>query len=314
MHSKKFLLAELCGTWLREQKHRIAPSTYVKYEQLIRRYILSFFSEKSCNDLKEQDLEAFSQYIRQEFASENLSAGNQRTSIMLLNRILEYGNQHHFISFKTHIMPNIKRKKAFVRVFSQAELYKLESYIDAHPHNYTLAILIALYSGVRIGELCAIRWNDIDFNNGTLMIARSVQRINTQDGTSKKKTELRISLPKSNAGIRLIPLPSFIIEYIRPFFSTENLDHYLLTNCEMPMEPRTLQYAYRRILQICQIPYLNFHCLRHTFATRCVTLGWDMKTLGEILGHSEIQITMEYYFHSSFEYKREQMNKLQRIS
>ena len=142
-----------------------------------------------------------------------------------------------------------------------------------------------------------------------------MQRLPVKSGNAK--TSLLVSIPKSSASYRIIPMPEFVQNYVRSFNGSDdrNQDSYCISvNEKEPMDPRTLQYAYKRLLKLLEIPYLNFHCLRHTFATRCVTCGWDVKTLSEVLGHSDIKITMEYYFHSSFEYKKLQMMKLTRLS
>lgn len=313
MESQNTLFSNLFADWLRGRAGDLSPATYVKYEQLIRRHILPFFHELPSREFLKQDFSVIDRRIHHQLMTSGLSADNQRTSIMIINHVLDYGYRRRIIAEPIHFSPHIRRKKNIVRIFSQEDLYRLEAYINQHPHPYTLAIFIALYSGVRIGELCAIRWRDIDFENATLLICRTVQRLKQSHASSAAKTELYVSPPKSSAGTRLIPLPSFVMEFLRSFAPQEPSDNYLFTNRDVPLEPRTLQYAYRRILQACQVPYLNFHCIRHTFATRCVTLGWDVKTLSEILGHAEIQVTMEYYVHSSLEHKRMQMNKLQQV-
>lgn len=154
----------------------------------------------------------------------------------------------------------------------------------------------------------------ISFETASLYVNKTVQRLKISGENGERHTQLLVSHPKSAASQRLLPIPAFLLEYLKHFPRGEK-GAYLLTNdTERPMEPRTLQYHYKKMLEQIGVPYLNFHCLRHTFATRCVTLGWDMKTLSEILGHFDIKITMEYYFHSSFEYKQLQMNKIVPLS
>lgn len=167
---------------------------------------------------------------------------------------------------------------------------------------------------MRIGEICALKWKDIDFHNGSVSVTKTVKRLKNNNDTVKK-TSLVVTEPKSTSSYRIIPLPEIIIRYFKNFYVSTKDNYYIFSEkILIPLDPRTLQYAYKKVLSKCNVNYKNFHCLRHTFATRCITIEWDVKTLSEILGHSDIKVTMEYYFHSSFEYKKQQMNKLKLIS
>ena len=239
-----------------------------------------------------------------------LSESNIRTILMIVNHSLEFAYHRQMLRESFHIKPCLSKSRPIVRVFSTEEQSRLEKYVYRNKDSYSLAVLLALYSGIRIGELCALKWKDIDFDNDSVKITKTIQRLKSAPA-AEGKTELVVSSPKSRSSRRIIPLPKFVMEYLYDFQTLRSdKELFLIGGKALPCEPRTLQYAYKRILKKCEIRYLNFHCLRHTFATRCVTIGWDVKTLSEILGHSDIKVTMDYYFHSSFEYKRSQMNKL----
>lgn len=314
MIKTKMLFINVVYNWLEENNMHTSLSTYVKYEQLIRNYVKPYFETLECENMSEKNMSDY--YKKLMFDSEyaNLSNGNIRTIIMIVNKTCEYAYDNHILSTKLYIKPCLTKKRPVVSVLNKNEQKKLENYIYESHDIYSLAILLALYSGMRIGELCALKWSDINFNNGSVTITKTVQRLKCSSTNTDTKTQLVISEPKSKTSYRVIPLPRFVMNYMKDFYKRE-LNKFIFSNKEdVPMEPRTLQYAYKKILKLCNISYLNFHCLRHTFATRCITTGWDVKTLSEILGHSEIKITMDYYFHSSFEFKKQQMNKLKLIS
>lgn len=297
-------VSELVDEWLFSNEYHIARSTYVKYEQLANHYVVPFFRKVPCGELDQECLLTFSA----EISRKQMSSGNRRTIFMIVNHALEQAYTSNKLEQKFYIRPHLSKEKNVVHVFREDDQKKLEMYAFDHVDRYSLAILLGLFTGLRIGEICALQWKDVCFETDSLHVNKTVQRLPVKN--QDLRTELTVSSPKSASACRLIPLPDFLVDYLRKF-PRKGEEAFLLTNqAGAPMEPRTLQYHYKKILRELGIPYLNFHCLRHTFATRCVTAGWDMKTLSEILGHSDIKVTMEYYFHSSFEYKKEQMNKI----
>ena len=195
-------------------------------------------------------------------------------------------------------------------------------------------MLLALLTGLRVGEICALRWSDISLSHQTLCIRQTMQRLknienageskgpensqrpeNTEnaedrEGTAAGKTRILISAPKSNTSVRVIPLNRELTELCRKW-KPLNPKAYVLTGEEKRyMEPRTLQYRMERYTKACGLEGVHFHTLRHSFATRCVEAGFEMKSLSEILGHSSPRITLERYVHSSLELKRENMDRL----
>ncbi|MBP3856662.1 MAG: site-specific integrase, partial [Ruminiclostridium sp.] len=167
-------------------------------------------------------------------------------------------------------------------------------------------IAVCLYTGIRIGELCAMQWKDIDLEKRTLTVKKTIQRIQTPDNT--KRTKLVITEPKSQSSIRIIPIPECLAEKLGSYVGNE--DDYILSGTSKPVEPRTMQNRFARILKNANLPSLHFHSLRHAFATKCIALGFDVKTLSEILGHSSIELTLNRYVHSSMDRKKACMDKL----
>lgn len=167
---------------------------------------------------------------------------------------------------------------------------------------------MCLFTGLRVGEICALRWEDISFSDHTIHVHQTLQRIQNR-ANSKQKTKIVITAPKSACSIRTIPVPNDLIVILASYKTSSK--GYILTNCEQtPLEPRTMQNHFKRALQKSGIAPANYHSLRHTFATRCIELGFDVKSLSEILGHASVNITMNRYVHPTMELKQENMQRL----
>ena len=167
---------------------------------------------------------------------------------------------------------------------------QLRQYLASHSDRTTLGIIVSMYTGVRIGELTALQWQDVDLKKRILTVRKTLQRIQCQDGVTK--TKLVITEPKSESSKRKIPIPAHVIPLLLKFQGNKN--EYLISGKETPTNS----------------PLVNFHSLRHMFASRCIRLGFDVKALSEILGHSSVEITLNRYVHSSFEQKIEYMSRL----
>lgn len=204
-------------------------------------------------------------------------------------------------------MPKGKAKEK--SLLGKAEQTMLNNYLTSNPNASNVGILLSATTGIRIGELCALKWGNIDLEKRTLTIKNTVQRIKSIDGSTA--TKLIITLPKSNSSVRKIPLPDFIIPILRNLKG--NNDYYILSGTRAIIEPRTMQYRFKHILSDLNLPNVSFHSLRHGFATTCIALGFDVKTLSEILGHSSVEIILNRYVHSSMERKAEFMKLLSSV-
>ena len=205
---------------------------------------------------------------------------------------------------------NIKSGDKNIEVLSKSQQDKLTSYLVNNLNNTSLGILICLYTGIRIGEICALKFDDISIADKTVHIHKTMQRVQNFTPLKETKTDVIISTPKSKSSVRDIPMPEFLIAAI-----TKNNMYvpkaYLLTGeLHSYIEPRTLENRFKKCICSCGIANVSFHTLRHTFATRCVELGFETKSLSEILGHSSVNITLNRYVHSSMELKRMNMEKL----
>jgi integrase len=201
-----------------------------------------------------------------------------------------------------------KTEKTDIRILSPLEQKKLTEYLVKDVDLSKLGVLLCLYTGIRIGELCALKWEDIDLCESVVKIHSTLLRIKDLSPQAQKKTKIIIDRPKSDCSIRTIPLPRFLVPFLMNISGQSKA--FLLTGTDDFIEPRTMQNRFKSYLKNAKVADTNFHALRHTFATRFVEVGCDVKTLSEILGHSNIKITLERYFHSSMDLKRANMEKL----
>lgn len=204
---------------------------------------------------------------------------------------------------------SVKNRHFEINVLNQIEQNRLIKFLLNETDLNKMGIILALYTGIRLGELCALKWENICFDSNIIRIRHTMQRIQNNSINSTQKTKIIITEPKSLSSMRDIPLPKCIVEIVRRFQS--NPENYILTgnNFEF-VEPRTMQNRFKKIIKDSGIEDKNFHVLRHTFATRCVEQGFETKSLSEILGHSNVNITLNRYVHSSLQLKRDNMDKL----
>ena len=203
--------------------------------------------------------------------------------------------------------------KPVIKVLTRKEQEQLESFLCQHLGSLEAGIIVALYGGLRIGEICALQWGDINFENETIQVSKTMIRIqNVNKASGEKKTKILISSPKTQSSNRLIPMPSFVMKVLSQI--KQEADIFLITGTTSYMEPRTYLEKYKQILKKAGLKPFPFHSLRHTFATRCVESGFDTKSLSEILGHANVNTTLQRYVHPSIDVKKEQMNRLQKIS
>ena len=190
-----------------------------------------------------------------------------------------------------------------LQVFSRGQQALLMQHICLDLNPRSMGILFCLHTGLRIGELCALRWEDIDMENRTLTVCRTLQRIYRRGENGEGHTQVVITTPKTRHSVRTVPLSSLLMPVLRRM-QPENAECYLLTGKLTPTEPRTYREYYDRLLEKLGLPHVNFHGLRHTFATRLIENGADYKTVSELLGHASVNITLNLYVHPQMEQKR----------
>lgn len=307
-------LSYIADEWIQTLPN-IKQSTRNKYRNILSSYILPALGEYNYSDISQEILDSVIDQIQHTPGKKghHLSSKTLKEIINILKRILNYAEaQGYIIHYHIKPMASSTEKKELV-IFSKEQERKLFTYLCAHiDDDKNLGILLSLFTGMRIGEVCALKWEDISLTDKTLHISKTMQRIQISENEYGIKTQIIITSPKSACSNRTIPLPEPLVSILQEHKKCDST--YVLSGSETKIiEPRLLQYHYKRQLYLAKINYINFHALRHTFATRCIEVGFDMKSLSEILGHSSTTITMNRYVHPSIDLKRQNMNKLNEL-
>ena len=235
-----------------------------------------------------------------------LAAKTVADALSLIKAVIKYASRMKYITDRTVLDVSVKVKNAPLRVLTVQEQQILISELMEKLDFTGLGVYICLFTGIRVGELCTLTWDDISLENNMIHIHRTMQRIQTPD--CEKKTAILIAEPKSQCSIRDIPIAGTLREKLMQQTVKEG---YVLTgNKNKYVEPRTMQNRFKAIAERCGIRDVHFHTLRHTFATRCIEVGFDVKSLSEILGHANVSITLNRYVHPSMELKQKNMDKL----
>jgi integrase len=286
--------------WLNAVVNRVKESTLANYQNKFEKHILPEFGDIPCADLTAGRINAF---INKKLA-DGLSASYVRDIFTVFKTMLKYAQEEYGfrLSLKNVVLPKAERNQ--VEKISDTEQKKLVSYLKANMSLTAFGILLSLFIGLRIGELCGLKWEDVDFQHKVLRIRRTVQRITSANGN--RKTKIVISAPKSATSFREIAIPDMLMKYFEMF--RDEADHFILSGADKPVEPRTMQYRYKKILQSAEVESHNYHKLRHTFATNSAEKGFNIKALSAVLGHSSVTLTLNRYIHPDRTYERRLMN------
>lgn len=298
---RSITLSALVQEWLYINESRIKPSTYQKYN--------NFFKNHIANQIGKYQIIYLSPIAIKQYTDTKLKEGLSPTTInnilVFVHTCMKYGNKQY--GLPVFDMIYLKQTQKEMRVLSIDEQRILTNHLMKDTDIHKLGILVALYTGMRIGELCALKWSDIQ--DGVITINKTMQRLQLPNAG---ESTIVIGEPKSVSSIRKIPLPPYISELVEVFRLPD--DRNFMSRLYHPViEPRVLQYQFKKILKACNIEDANFHALRHTYATRCVESEIDIKTLSELLGHSGVGALIGRYVHSSFKQKQFSINKLKLI-
>lgn len=306
------LYSDVLYLWLQSTRINIKESTYARYSQLIETHIRPQLGKYQLSKISTQLIEGF---IEKQLSSGRLdnngglSAKTVTDILTIVKSTMEYAQYNDLIVSCNLRKLTIKKKDKEMRVLSQKEQDALIRVLTTDMDLYKFGVLLALCTGIRIGELCALQWEDLNVSSSTLKVRKTMQRIQETNLSAATKTKVIITEPKSDCSIRDIPLPNFLVEFSEQFAGHPKA-FVLSGERGKYVEPRTMQNHFKKYISESQIEDANFHALRHTFATRCIEVGFEIKSLSEILGHSNVNITLNRYVHSSFELKHSNMNKL----
>ena len=307
--------SEFLYRWLEYIRPRIKESSYVKYANLIELHIDKEIGAIKLGSLNTAIIDQFINTLlegTEEIAP--LSAKTVTDILGVVRNVIRYINGRFQRVDCDLSQTTIKKEETRMRILSREEQEQLIRYLREYPSPMNCGIFLTLFTGLRIGELCALTWEDIHLREKEVFIRKTMQRIQNKRPEKPRlewgsRTRIIITPPKSSKSIRHIPIPESVAEVLGEYQRYGN--EYLLTGKENSyVEPRTLQYHFKKVLKKSSIEEANYHALRHTFATRCIELGFDIKSLSEILGHASVNITLNRYVHPSMELKRDNMEKL----
>ncbi len=305
---RRMTVSQLFEIWLESRKNSIKMSTYTGYRTLYTNHIKSVLGGLPCESITAEMLNKYAADLIESgnvFGGE-LSANSVKAVMIVIKSMFNYGSCEYGYTNPAQKLALPKAVTKEITVFDDNEIITLRG-LAASGDQMLMGIVLCLCTGIRIGEVCALKWLDIDLDNKVMHIGGTLQRIKNPTGGTPK-TLVTITEPKSRKSIRDIPIPAFLLPVLEKL--QRSGDCYFLTASPNFTEPRTLSFKYKKCLNDLGIKYRNFHCLRHTFATKCIRAGVDIKTLSELLGHSSVQITLDRYVHSDLEVKRMQIEKL----
>lgn len=287
--------------WLKYKKNTVKKSTYYNYSYSVAKYLYPSFAGKNITKIKN-----YNNFIEE--LSDTLSPKTVRDIVTKLKEIINFYEEEHNTKLNIKKMSLPKMNKKEIQILSNKEKQKLEKYCIEQNSLKSLGILICLNTGLRVGEVCALRWENVDFETRRIHVEKTIERIYSKE---ENKTIVIIDTPKSITSVRTIPINSKLYNILKQIRGKSKKTDFVFTgSSEHYVEPRNYQYHFKEILKRNKVKKYKFHTLRHTFATNCIEAGMDIKSLSEILGHADVSITLNIYVHSSDKAKRKYLEKI----
>lgn len=303
-------VSEAAEVWLASRERLLKPSSVAKYRNLVQRHILPLLGKLRICDLDRNTVSGFVRALScgQTGSGVQLTRKTVRDVLMILEKSVRFAGELSFSVEKNELSGKTGGGKR-ITVLSEQEQKRLEEQLLTDTDEKKLGLLLCLYAGLRIGEICAMRWECIDLCEKTLSVNVTMQRLQIAGAGTGQRTGVIESSPKSEDSRRTVPIADFLIEQLlkrKPRLQSA----YLLTGSEQYIEPRSYENYYKRVLSAAGIPVCNFHTLRHTFATRCIESGADAKIVSVLLGHSTVRMTLDRYVHPTMNAKQASINRM----
>lgn len=296
--------------WRKHIRYTVKESTYSNYDAILNNHIVPVIGACPVPAITNESISK----VLQSGLESGLSPGSLQAVMSVLRNMLHYTEEYGLSTAEPLKFPHFASGSKNINIMSKDDYRKLELFLINKLNDFEFGLLLCMYTGIRVGELSGLKWEDIDLNQGKIYIRRTVTRvknidnISAEEGNSIPKTTLHIGPPKTITSIREIPLPDKLLDYANKL--RKNPKYFLLSASEKCMEPRNIQRRYHSILRQCNIPPVKIHALRHHFSCRWIEQGFDTKSLSEILGHTSVKTTLDLYVHIRPEVKRSYMNQL----
>lgn len=297
-------IREIAEAWKEAKRPYVKQSTFAAYMLILENHILPYFG--SYKELHEKDV----QHFVLEKLNRGLGVKSVHDILIVLKMLMKFGVKNEWMShYEWEIKYPTVNNREKPEILSVSHHKKILHHIQDNFSFPNLGIYISLCTGLRIGEICALKWNDINMRDGIISVKRTVERIYVVEG-ERRHTELVINTPKTPTSMREIPMSKDLLALLKPLKKTVHGNDYLLTNKNRPTEPRAYRNHYKRFMENLNIPRLKYHGLRHSFATRCIEAGCDYKTVSVLLGHSSISTTLDLYVHPDMAQKKRCISKV----
>ena len=301
-------VAAVATDWIKSNAHRWKESTKCRYQEKLDTWILPVFGERELSDISTQELEKFIVQIQTEGISGRKALGASAAAMVLtiMRQIrLQALKTDCQVRFSAECI-SVKQRKKETTVFTEQEVKQIVAILKTDTDETDAAILISFFTGIRVGEVCALKGDNIDLDSGVIHIRNTTQRLPVKNGTGK--TTIKVDTPKSERSVRDIPLNKELAEVLRPFVKP---GAYLLTGDQKKfVEPRTMENRFNAVLKKCGLKKAGYHSTRRTFASRCIERGMDPKTLSEILGHASVSTTLDLYVRINLKRKADGLDLL----
>ncbi len=310
IREKEDTFSRISDDWFETVQSGLKLSSIARYRNILDNYILPEFGFKRIIDISRDDVLTFSSNLLMAGGKKGKGLAPKTVSgiLSVMKNVMDYARNVKCVPVISFDGISVKQSQKQLRVFSKDEQKIVSNYLMRDVTPIKLGVLLVLYTGMRIGEICALTWGDISFAEKSLHVGKTMQRIQLPKG-SRQRTKIIIDTPKSDCSVRDIPIPNAVFQMI--IKSRRPDECFFLTGLEQVfMEPRTLENHFNSMMRACGIKGATMHTCRHSFATRCVELGFDIKSLAEILGHASVAITMNRYVHPSMDLKQQNMDKL----
>ena len=306
-----YTFREAACLWLKDSQLSLKGASVYRYENLLNTHILPTFGNQYIDQITGTDINSFLSVKLTSGRVDKkggLSPSYVRSIMLVIKAVLAYASENQM---RVPLQSKIGKPKPIVKdlpVLTQSEQKSLVDVCLTQADETKVCILLSLYAGLRIGEICALEWEDVDLENHLIHVRKTVSRV-SGTGKNMERSTLVITQPKTSASFRDIPICSWLIPVLTQLHDMR-CSSFVASSRAGFISPRTFDYRYHKLLKTAGIQTINYHALRHTFATRCIEAGIDVKTLSELLGHTDASVTLNTYVHSSMERKRTQLELL----
>lgn len=302
--------------WLTRKEQLVKESTFSAYSNIVVNHLVPHFGRVGLQDITEERIQSFAFHLLRDGRLDGAGGMCERSTrdiiVVLKNSLRDAMKLKLLPSAEFEIQYPNKQDRFKIKVIAKSEQQKLVQAVYLALSPRSVGIMLALYTGLRIGEVCGLKWSDIDFENKMLHVNRTVQRVYRKTLDGKGKSQIIVGPPKTRSSRREIPISAILLPVLKRI-APETSDAFFLSGTEKCVEVRTYRTFFDDFLKKNQLESINFHALRHTFATRCIEAGGDCKTVSELLGHSSVNMTLNLYVHPQIEQKRRCVELLSEI-